>query len=91
MRHVGFGAVLVLALVIAMPAALVWAMSECQLHDDPNAVETCFEGAGRDRIVWSVTVAGALAASVALHIRRSRWKWGALGALAVGPWLTMYL
>jgi len=91
MRHVGFAALVLLALFIAMPTAVVWAMNECQLHDNQSAVELCFQAANRGKTVWGLTVAGALLASVTLHALRSRWKLAALGALAVRPWLTMFV
>ena len=89
MRHAGFLALLLLALFIAMPTALVWAMSECQLHANQSAADKCFDAAVRGKTIWGLTVGGALIASIALHIFQSRWKFVALGALAIGPWLTM--
>ena len=89
MRHVSFAALLMLALFIAMPTAIVWAMNECQLHDNQSAVEKCFKAAHSGKIIWGLTVAGALVASITLHMLQSRWKFAALGSLAIGPWLTM--
>ena len=88
-RHIGFLVFLLVALCIATPAAMVWAMNECQLHGTLSAVETCQRAASRRKAVWGLTVAGALIASVLLHMVQSRWRFAALGALACGPWLTM--
>lgn len=91
MRHVGFIALLLLALVIAMPTALGWAMNECQLLASQAAIGKCFQAADREKSVWGLTVAGTLAASIILHWRQSRWRYVALGTLAAGPWLTMFV
>lgn len=89
MRHAGFFALMLLALLIAMPTALAWAMNECQLHASQPAVDNCFQAAKGAKIVWGLTVAGALIASITLHLRHSRWRYAALCALAIGPWLAM--
>ena len=91
MRHVGFAALLLLALFVAMPTAIVWAMNECQLHDNQAAVENCFQGADRAETVWLATVVVASVASITLHLLSSRWKFAALVVLALGPWLTMFV
>lgn len=74
MRHVGFFALLLLALVIAMPMALVWAMNECQLHATQFAIDKCFQSTEKEQTVWGLTVAVALIASITLHMLRSRWR-----------------
>ena len=89
MKHLGFIALALLALLIVAPGALVWAMNECQLHATQAAADACFENARGSEALWPLTVAGLLLLAVALHIFGSRWKLAALAALAVGPWLVM--
>ena len=91
MRHFWFVLLLVVALFIALPPAIVWAMNECQLNPDQLAVEACFKNAKRGRLIYEVTLATGLLLSVGLHIARSRWLLLGLAALAFGPWLTMFI
>jgi hypothetical protein len=91
MRHAAFFGLLILALLIAVPTTLAWTMHECPLERDQIAIEQCFQAADRSAMIWLVTVGGALGSSILLHILRSRWKYAALAALALGPWLTMRL
>ena len=89
MRHFGFIAFVLLALLIAAPGALVWAMNECQLHTSQAAADACFKNAGRGETLWPLAVLGFLVLSVALHLSGSRWKIAGLAALAIGPWLVL--
>ena len=89
MKHFVFIALAALALLIAAPGALVWAMNECQLHATQAAADACFKNAGRGETLWLLAVLGFLVLSVALHLSGSRWKVAGLAALAIGPWLVL--
>ena len=89
MKHFAFIALALIALLIAAPTAMVWAMNECQLHTSQSAADACFNNANRGKILWQGTVLVALVLSVGLHVLNSRWKFAALAALAVGPWLVL--
>lgn len=89
MRHFGFIALMLLALVIAAPTALVLAMNECQVQSDQAATNACFQSVSYKAKLWDATILGPLVAAVALHILDSKWKFAALGALAIGPWLVL--
>jgi hypothetical protein len=89
MRHFVFAVLTVLALLIAAPGALVFAMNECQLHGTQAAADECFRNAGGAETLWPAAVVGFLVLSVALHLVGSRWKFAGLAALAIGPWLVL--
>ncbi len=91
MRHLVFAVLTVVALLIAAPGALVWAMNECQLHSTQAAADACFDNAGQGEALWPAAVLGLLVLSVALHLFNSRWKFAGLAALAIGPWLVLTL
>ena len=73
MRHFVFAVLTLLALLIAAPGALVFAMNECQLHGTQAAAVECFKNAGAAETLWPVVVLGALVLSVVLHLVGSRW------------------
>src|SRR5687768_5828633 len=78
MRHLGFLVLVVLALLIAAPGALVRAMNECQLHSTQAAADICFKNAGRGETLWPLAVLVFLVLSVALHLLGSQWKFAGL-------------
>ncbi len=91
MRHLGFIVLAALALLIAAPGALVWAMNECQLHSTQAAADECFKNARGAETLWPLAVLGFLALAVVLHVLNSRWRFAALLALAIGPWLVLMI
>lgn len=80
MRHLQFALLLALALFVAFPTGVVWAMSECSLHE--TAMDNCGRNADRAMYVWFIALAASFAAAVYLHLLRSKWR--SLGLVAVG-------
>ena len=91
MRHVRFVLLLIAALVIAFPTAIVWAMNECQLHRLQADADACFRSADGRCMRGYAALAIAVVSAVALHVTSSKWTWVALVAVAVGPMLAVVL
>ncbi len=91
MRHLWFALLLFLAVCVALPPAIGWAMNECQLNLGQAAVDACFRNAERGKLIHLAILGTGLAAAIGLHMARSKLVWLGLAALALGPWLAMWI
>jgi hypothetical protein len=89
MKHVGFILLLLLALCLALPSGVTWAMNECQLNSTSAAIDACFRNAERRYHLWIGALVAALVLSIGLHLAGSRWKALGLATVAFGPWLVL--
>ena len=80
-----------MALLVALPLSVIFGMPHCQQLNDDTAVQECFQRAARGSTLYWTSIGVFGLASIALHLRRSRWIGAALVGLAFAPWLTVFI
>jgi hypothetical protein len=92
MRHIGFLLWFLLALVLCLGLSMAMAGDSVCMFDPKSAACHTAEAARliHFRAYFIAALAFALVA-VASHLARSRFTGGALVALAIGPFLTLFL
>jgi uncharacterized membrane protein len=90
-RHVWFGVALIAAFLAALPMAFPLALNHCQTLGTQELVDDCF---ARNQVNWNAyfgIAAFTILVALCLHVFRSRWKWLAVIAVPVAPFLSTYV
>ena len=91
MRHVGFILGLLAALVATLPMAFPFAMNECTLVGEQEAIDLCFARNDLAMKVYFGTALIVAIAAVVLHISRKKGAWLALCAIPIAPIAVLFI